>query len=209
MSAPPPSDQAGPSIDLPAPESSGPAELPPPPPKPGTPRRNGNRAPWLIAVVAAVVAVALAVVLFAFIRPDSREHRASGTPGFTAAESAVMTAASVEAVNTLTYTRKSFEADYQRALDGTTGALKTDLEGRKATILSTMTTQKVDLKAEVTDVALKTSSDEGMVVLVVLNGFTVNDAGVSAPTGVQRVSLTLVNVKGKWLVNDITQAYFE
>ncbi|MEO6885070.1 MAG: hypothetical protein ABI232_02130 [Jatrophihabitantaceae bacterium] len=200
MSAPPPSD---PSVDQSPPGSSA------PPPKPDPTPRAGNNAPWLIAVVAAVVAVALAVVLFAFIRPDSNKHHENGNPGFTADESAAMTAASVEAVNILTYTRKSFDADYQRALDGTTGALTSDLQGLKATTLSQMNSKKVDLKADVTDVALETSSEQGMVVLVVANGFTVTDAGVAAPTGVQRVSLTLVNVKGKWLANDIKQAYVE
>jgi hypothetical protein len=168
-----------------------------------TPRRRGIATPWLVATVAAVVAVALAVVLFAFIRPASSDHRRAGVVAFTGAQKAAMAAASVETVNLLSYRRASFDADYRRAVSGTTGALQADLAGKRASTLQAMTTGKIDLRADVSDVGLETSSDKGVVVLVLVTGYTVDDKGTATTTGVQRLEVTMVKSGSKWLAGDL------
>jgi Mce-associated membrane protein len=164
-----------------------------------------GRAPWVTAGVLAAVAAALLVLLLVVVRPAADKHReTAGENAFSASEGAAMTAARVEAVNLLTYSRKSFDADFARALAGTTGQLKSDLAKDKDTTLKSLTDNKFDIKAEITDVALEGSDGaKGVQVLLVANGFRVDDTGTSSVAVPKRVQLTMVEVGGKWLATDL------
>src|SRR4051794_12745676 len=96
------------------------------------PRRT-SLAPWITAAVAGVVLIALLLVFFLWLRPDERDAdrdhaRALQNSGqLTSVEKAAMTAAGTEMVNLVTFSRAHFEADFQRALNGATGALRSDV----------------------------------------------------------------------------------
>lgn len=165
------------------------------------PRRSSG-APWITAGVAAVVLAALLVVFYAVLLPD----RANNVVGdLTSTEKAAVTAATTESVNLLSYRRSAFEADYQRALAGTTGALKSDVTGRKAVTLKTLTAGKFDLTARATHSGLvgpsSSNKTNGYVVLVTVNGYKSTEPVVP---NVQNLKVTVVQVKGKWLANDVT-----
>ncbi len=116
-----------------------------------------------------------------------------------------MTAAATEAVNVITFSRKTFDADFARALDGTTGALKSDLTGKKALTLSTMTSGKFDLKGTVGASAYVGPADpgKGVYVLVTVNGFQVADAANASTNSVQRFEMTMVKVGKSWLASNL------
>lgn len=162
--------------------------------------RPVSRAPWVVAAVAAVVLAALLVVFFAFLQPD--RDRVVG--GLTAQEKDVVAAAGTEAANVLSYRRAHFAEDFQRALDGATGAMKADLRSQRAATLSAITQGKFDLSARVDRAALAGRPDKGSntayLVLVSLNGFQSTAPGVAVPS---HLEVTVEKVSGKWLVSGI------
>ena len=168
-------------------------------------RGPAGRASWIAAAVAVLVAAALAVVLFAVVYPArQRAHDTAGERALSSAERAAMRAASVQMVNLLSYTRKSFDADFARALAGTTGALHDDLAKDKANTLAQLNQNKFDTKGKVTDVALESgSAGKGFLVLVVAEGYKVDDTGQTGVGLPQRVELTMIDKGGKWLAADL------
>ena len=167
-------------------------------------RAPESRAPLMTAAVLFAVAIALGVVLFVVAYPARSDHRKSGVQIFSATERAAMSAASTDAVNILTYSRSNFAADYERALDGTTGGLRSDLDKERTPTLNKMTTGKFDLKATLSDTGLEGgTAAAGYQVLVVVSGFTVDDTGKASAALVNRLELTMVDVSGKWLANNL------
>jgi len=162
----------------------------------------------LIVAAACGLLVAALVVAFVHVHSVSKDHRKQAKTGYgaTAAQSEVVTAAATEAANIITFSRKTFEADFARALKGTTGSLKTDLEGKKGLTLTTMTDGKFDLKATVGSSAYvsKTDDGKGTLVLVTLNAFKVADATSGSSATVQRVELTMIKVGNSWLASNLS-----
>ncbi len=151
--------------------------------------------------MAGVVLIGLLLVYFVVLRPD--QDKVNGD--LTDTESAATNAAAVEMANLLSFRRDHFEADYQRALAGATGSLKSDVSKNKAITLSTMTQGKFDLVGKVTHKALEGPAVSGKtnsyVVLVTVNGYrsTTLDQPVQ-----QSLEVTVVRSKGKWLASDVT-----
>lgn len=166
---------------------------------------RASRAPWLTAAVLAIVAAALAVVLFVVVYPARDRHQNAGpAAGFTADEQAALKAASVQTVNLLTYSRAHFDADFARAMAGVTGQLKSDLEADKAKTLQQLTANKFDIKATVSDVALEGGSvSKGLLVLVVASGYRVDDKGTTSAAVPKRIELTMVRSHGTWLASNL------
>ena len=157
-----------------------------------------SRAPWIVAVVAGIVFVAGIIVYYA---PLSNARADNGVGQFSSSEQAAMTAASVETANLLTYRRASFDSDYQRAINGATGSLKTDIASKKATTLTTLTTGKFDLTARVTHTALVGPSGKNSIdVLVSVNGYKSTTPDV--PTQ-QNLQVTVQKVGGNWLTSNV------
>jgi Mce-associated membrane protein len=168
-------------------------------------RGPAGRAAWIAAALAAVVAAALAVVLFVVVYPARSDHSSSaGTRALSADEQAAMKAASVQMVNLLSYTRPDFDADFARALAGTTGQLHDDLAKDKDNTLAQLKASKFDTKGTVSDVAVESGTPaKGLLVLVVAEGFKIDDKGQSSVGLPQRVELTMVRKDGKWLATDL------
>ena len=168
-------------------------------------REPAGRDAWIGAAVAAVVAAALAVVLFVVVYPARSDHNGSaGTRVLSTDEQAAMKAASVQMVNLLSYTRKNFDADFARALAGTTGQLHTDLAQDKSSTLSQLNASKFDTKGTVTDVAVQSGDMKtGFAVLVVGEGYKIDDQGQQSAALPQRVILTMVDKNGKWLAANL------
>ncbi|MDT4915415.1 MAG: hypothetical protein QOH89_115 [Pseudonocardiales bacterium] len=173
--------------------------------------RRPSRAPWITAAVAGVVLIALLLVYLLWLRPDeddaNREHAAAlqNSGRLTSDESAAMTAAGTEMVNLVTFSRAHFEDDFQRALAGATGSLRTDVEKQRDNTLKTMTDGKFDLFGRLTHKALSdtVSADgkSGYVVLVTINGYrsTAPDSPIQ-----QNLAVTVLKIDGKWLATDVT-----
>jgi Mce-associated membrane protein len=163
------------------------------------------RPPWLVAGILVVVAAALGVTVFAVL-PTAKDHHRSaiGNSALSSDERAAMQAARVETVNLLTYARKTFDADWARALSGATGQLKGDLQTDKKTTLENLTKNKFDVTATVSDVALAGGdAKSGYQVLVVASGHRVDDSGTPSAAIPSRLQLTMTEVHGKWLASDL------
>jgi hypothetical protein len=174
--------------------------------------RRASLAPWITAGVAGVVLIALLLVYLLWLRPDEKDAdsahaKALQTAGqLTPTESAAMNAAAGEVVNILTLTRQDFEADYQRALDGATGSLHSDLEDLRDTTLKTMQDGKFDLFGRVTHKALSDSIQSGgktgYVVLVSINGYRSTNPDV--PFRQQNLAVTIIRSGDRWLAADVS-----
>ena len=167
-------------------------------------------APLIAAGVAALIAAALAVVLFVVVLPDYNDRTSSRSDAakgqFTTTERTVINAATIEAENIGTYSRATFDRDWNRAIVGSTGAFRSDFASRKQATLDAITKGKFDVKATVTHAALLGPPDNGtgLVVLVTMNGVQVQGKTQGLPIP-QRLALTMVKVGGKWLASDVSQ----
>jgi hypothetical protein len=176
-----------------------------------SPARTRHRwLPWVVAGVLALVCGAIIAVLPYVRGVSNRADAASGAAKDTVALSvdyqAAVQAAATEAANVLTYSRKNFDADWNRSLAGTTGKLRHDHEADKATTEQRLTSQKVDLVATVQHSAFESTDDNGktVLVLVTVDGVAVNDQGERSAQTPQRLELTMVKSGGKWLAGDLS-----
>lgn len=168
-------------------------------------------APWITAFVAGVALVALFLIYLLALRPAERDadadrataHKQAGQLSDT--ETKAMNAAGTEMINLITFSRADFDKDFQRALDGATGPLRTDVEKKRAQTLKTITQGKFDLYGRLTHKALEgpvsSGKAKGYVVLVTINGYrsTAPDTPIQ-----QNLEVTVVEKDGKWLADDVT-----
>jgi hypothetical protein len=175
------------------------------------PRRT-SIAPWITAAVAGVVLLALLLVFFLWLRPDEKDadSNADGPQAagqLTTTEREAMNAAATEMINLVSFSRDNFDSDFKRAIDGTTGALRQDVQDKRAKTLEAITKGKFDLFGKVTHKALSDTvpaTDEhgaGYVVLISINGFRSTNPTVPIP---QNLAVTVIDVGGKWLAADVT-----
>jgi Mce-associated membrane protein len=161
--------------------------------------RRAPSAPWIVSAVAAAVLIAALIVYFVALRPD--EGRVVG--GLSSTERTAVDSAAQEVTNLLTFSRAHFDADFKRALNGTTGAMRADLQSKRSATLSAMTKGKFDLTATVTHKALEgpASKANSYLVLVTVNGFKSTAKDAPTPSDLE---VTVARVKGKWLLSEIT-----
>lgn len=161
-------------------------------------RDRSHITPWITAAVLGVLAIGLAVALTVFIIPNRGK-----TPGaLSSTEKSAVTAAKQELINVLTYSRKTFDADYARALSGAAGKLHDDLAAKKALTLKALNAGKFDLKGQVTEAAFEQRNGTSTVVLLSATGYTVGADHTPVPKSSDRFELTMTDVKGNWLMTD-------
>lgn len=147
-------------------------------------RRVGGR--WLLAVLS--------------VNPPKPHGAVPGTAGLHAA----FAAARKTAHDLQTFGRASFDADYQRALDDTTGALRSDLAQQKTQTRTTLQRNGTDLAASVIGAGVASADGTTVQVLVLLNGYRVKAGTRQLPTQ-QRLEITMQRVGAKWLASDVSQ----
>jgi hypothetical protein len=163
-------------------------------------RPGRSRKPWVVAGVLVLVVAGLATLLVIVVNRFNQPNRV--TVAFSKNEQAAMDAARQTVINQFSYSRKNYDSDFQRALDGTTGSLHSDILAEKAKILSQMNAGKFDLTASVSDTALASSDGKTQAnVLVYFTAYIVNASG-TAPNTVTRFSVTMQKVGNKWLASD-------
>ena len=146
-----------------------------------------------------VLLVAAAGVL-ATVRASGRH---GGAAGLSAAENAAVSAARQEAINIQTYRRKSFDADFQAALDGLTTAKQTQWEANKATLKSQLTSQQIDSAATVSGAGLVSFDGNTAVVVVASDTQRVDAKGKATTTARNRFQITMKLARGRWLMDDL------
>jgi hypothetical protein len=164
-------------------------------------------APWVTAGIAGVILAALVVVYFVGLRPAKADasRPANGPGGPSRQEQEAMTAAAQGVANLQTFRRASFAADYSRALASTTGKLRSDVLGKRSLTQKTLTTGKFDTGSDVTNTALQGPSDKskpgkGYIVLVSVDAYRSTDRAQTVPSN---LAVEVVDVKGKWLLDDV------
>lgn len=179
--------------------------------QPGPRPAAGHRwRPWLAALVLALLCAAIAVVLPHVHAVSARARdAAAASAGHVAVptdDQKAVLAGATEAANLLTYSRKSFDADWNRALDGATGTLRSEHSKRRDDVDQLLTKGKIDWKAQVEQSALESVADNGSVlVLVTVNPYTVDDKGNRSVPATQRLELTMVKSGDRWLASNLTQ----
>jgi hypothetical protein len=167
-------------------------------------RRPGVRTPGLVAAGLAAIAVVLAVVLFVVIRPDRRDESRGAKVGLTRSEQQALDAGAKQVVNILTYSRKTFDADYARTLAGTTGGLRTDLGKQRAALKTQLTKGKFDLQGTVTSSAFEEANGKNSLILVSAQGYKLPAGGQRTLASTARFEVTMVSVDGKWLASNLS-----
>jgi hypothetical protein len=159
-----------------------------------------RRVPWPAVIGLAVVAVLAAASLawIQFGRSDGAKTSLSND------EIHATDAARLFVVNTFTYTQADFDADFQRALAGTTGDLTTQVQASKANLQSALTTNKVDWKGQVTSAGVEQVTGSTIVVMVVANQYVIGSDGKSDLKAHPRVEVAMKKVNGKWLASGLT-----
>ena len=167
--------------------------------------RARSNTPWVVAVVLALLVAVLAVLLVHTLSVRDDDTRTSGSRyAPTDAQQRAVQAGATEAANLLTFSRKSFDQDFARALKGTTGNLKKDLADRRKTTLTAMTQGKIDLKANVVESAFESEDGGKVLILVTVNGTKINDQGQTSVASPQRLELTMVRSGDTWLAGNLT-----
>lgn len=173
-------------------------------------RRVGGlrrRLPWVVAGLLAVVVTLIAIALPHVHAVSARANAAADRPKTVSLPKdyqAAVQAAATEAANILSYSRKNFDADWERSLAGATGNLKKDHAADKDKTKEQLTNQKIDIVATVQHSAFESVDDSGHVLaLVTVTGYAVNDQGERSAENPQRLELTMVKSGDKWLATDL------
>lgn len=169
------------------------------------------RAPWITAAVAGVVLIGLLVTYFAFLRGDVRDadhakaaNRHLLLGDLNAEENRAVDAAATEMLNLVSFRRAQFAQDWQRALDGVTGALRSDVAKNEKPTLDAMTKGKFDLSGKITHKALEgpvgSGKTRGYSVLVTVEGY--RSTAVDTPLQ-QNLEVTVIRRGDRWVASDI------
>jgi hypothetical protein len=153
---------------------------------------------WLLAGLAVLLLVASGVI--ATVRVSQRH---SGAAQLTSAENDAVSAARQEAINIQTYRRKSFDADFQAALNGLTPTKQTQWQANKASLKSQLTAQKIDSAATVSGAGLVSFDGNSAVVAVASDTQRVDAAGKATTIARNRFQISMKLMHGKWLMDEL------
>ena len=165
-------------------------------------RARSSTAPW---IVAGVLVLVVAFLVFGLVNDHNRNSGADAGYQLSSDVHAAVVAADTEATNLLTYSRKTFQADMQRALDGATGGVRSDLKSKESQLLTALNKTKLDARGDVLTSAYAGTDGKKILVLVTLDDYRVDATGKAASSKtIQRFELSMVNQKGHWLAANLT-----
>jgi hypothetical protein len=168
-------------------------------------RGRADPTPWITAAALGAMAIVLVLVLLLVIRPDHNQRGSDPQHvGLTGSEQQALDAGAKQVVNILSYSRRSFDADYTRTLAGATGALRADLAKQKGTLKTQMTKGKFDLQGTVTSSAFEEVSGKNALILVSAQGYKLPTGGQRTLASTARFEVTMTSVDGKWLASDLS-----
>lgn len=164
-------------------------------------RRRWRPTPVPVAVALAVLAVALVAASTYFViatrRTGADEDRRQD----------VLAAARQQAVNLTSQDYTSIDADLDRMVHGTTGALADDLGKQRSRYRDTFTKNKLKAQGSATDAALVTIRDRVATALVAVDQVVRSDVKDKQPqTRHYRLELDMTQVDGRWLASGLRAA---
>ena len=124
------------------------------------------------------------------------------TPPGNAALLAAVTAGASEVVNLLSYGRTTFDADFNRALDGLTGPLRAHQESLRAGIEQSMDRSQTDYAAEVRSVGVESASGTSVLLLVCATGYASRPGSGPVQSATERFEVGVQHAGGRWLVSE-------
>ena len=168
---------------------------------PPTERPAARTVPQLLiwALAAVVVVLVAAAVVIAGLRLRSGHAGAAQLSG---SENAAVSAAKQETINIQTYRLKSFDADFQAALNGLTSAKRVQWQATESQLKASLTSQKIDSTATVSGAGLVSLSKDTALVAVSSDTQRVDAKGKATTTAQNRFQVTMKLVGGKWLMDD-------
>jgi hypothetical protein len=156
-----------------------------------------QRLVWALAALAVLCVAGAAVV------GGLRLHgKHSGAAALDSADNAAVSAARQETINIQTYRLKTFDADFQAALDGLTATKKVQWQANKTALKSSLTTQKIGSTATVSGAGLVSRSGDTAVVVVASDTQRVDSTGKTTTAAQNRFQVSMKLVKGKWLMDE-------
>jgi len=162
-----------------------------------TPRTVPQFVVWVLAAVVVVLVAASVVIALLRLR---NQH--TGAAQLTGTENAAVSAAKQETINIQTYRLKTFDADFQAALNGLTSAKRVQWQANEATLKKSLTSQKIDSVATVSAAGLISLDGDTALVAVSSDTQRVDSTGKATTTSQNRFQVTMKRVGGKWLMDD-------
>lgn len=158
-----------------------------------TPRRS-RQAPWAVALVLALAAIAVAATLG---RAAWERDRAAS------ARAEALAAGRQLAVNFVTLDATTFDADTARVVDGATGEFKEQYEQALTELKPVVQSNKTVSTVERAEAAYVSGDDDSAVVLVGLVAPTTNTSATEPEKKTYRIRLDLAKVGDAWKVSTL------
>jgi len=165
---------------------------------PLSPGASTTRVGKILAIlVAALVVAAATLAVWRLGSTDAPTMRLSKS------EQSAVDAAKQEVINIQTFRLKSFDADFGNAVAGMTPALATQFTPRKKDLLAGLQKLKQDNTANVSGAGLVAMKGNTATVLVAADSLRTDSAGKTTTFAVNRFSLSMELMNGKWLMSNI------
>ncbi len=158
------------------------------------------RRPWRATIALGIVALLLAVGLVGLL---VQRASASTGLGLSSQENQVLDAAKQGYVTLQTFRLNSFDKDFSNALGVVSGSAKTNLQDSKASLQSTLKTNKTNVTASITSASIASQADGKYQVLILASLQNLNTAGKIVQTRPSPALLTMVHEQNLWLIDAV------
>ena len=148
-----------------------------------------------LIVLGVLGAASLVLALVVLARPAG--------PSLSVDEQAALSAGRRLVADLTTYHRATFDADWDRAVAGTTGGLRAEELAARDTTRAALTKYEFDIKGVVVAAGVESATPATVVLSVLQNGYRV-DAGKDTLTSTNRLQVTVTKVQGRWLLSAVT-----
>lgn len=158
----------------------------------------------LVAVLAVVFALTSAVAGVAVVRRSAAASaQSTAVPPLPEYATAAQDAAKQHLPVLFSYDHRSFDEGLAKALARTTGTFRSEYETSMRGLRDEAERQQATLRAEVVRLGVVSASPDRVVILAFLNQRRSNSSTTGEKLDQGRVEVTLVPVKGKWLVSEV------